>query len=334
MELSKITEKNVALLSAIQSDPQLSQYDEKDILALLRGAAFQRGIHRVNILVRRGDFNRENEIETFLTTVGRKGNKSEHTLRAYRRALDYFCKYVDAIEIHILDIARPAARKFVEKVYIEFSEQSTRAAYIAPVRALFNYLMNDSELIDKNPFSSLKMTSEPAPEKSIEVLTAAEIETLFNYMQDQEQASGRGSVNARRAARSMQTVAKALLATGIRAGALCSFTFGQSLIRYKSKGKKGEIKAADFPELTPELFAEIKALNVKEWTAGRIQKYLQRAGIAICKAPDKFHAHAFRHVFAKTLYNRTKDIIRTRDALNHSSVKTTEIYLRNIGADL
>ena len=57
----------------------------------------------------------------------------------------------------------------------------------------------------------------------------------------------------------------------------------------------------------------------------------------ICKAagvePSKVFPHNLRHLFAKTFYRATKDIVKLADVLGHSSINTTRIYLLTTGAE-
>ena len=57
----------------------------------------------------------------------------------------------------------------------------------------------------------------------------------------------------------------------------------------------------------------------------------------LCKAagvePSKVFPHNLRHLFAKTFYRATKDIVKLADVLGHSSVNTTRIYLLTTGAE-
>lgn len=46
---------------------------------------------------------------------------------------------------------------------------------------------------------------------------------------------------------------------------------------------------------------------------------------------SKVYPHNLRHLFARTYYNREKDLSRLADILGHSSVNTTRIYTRECG---
>lgn len=58
---------------------------------------------------------------------------------------------------------------------------------------------------------------------------------------------------------------------------------------------------------------------------------------AICKKtgilPTKVFPHNLRHVFARTFYKASKDVVQLADILGHSSIETTRIYLVPSGAE-
>lgn len=42
----------------------------------------------------------------------------------------------------------------------------------------------------------------------------------------------------------------------------------------------------------------------------------------------KIFPHNFRHLFAKTFYQKNKDIAKLADVLGHNSIETTRIYIK------
>ena len=65
-----------------------------------------------------------------------------------------------------------------------------------------------------------------------------------------------------------------------------------------------------------QLWAELKALS-------------QKAGVEA----SKVFPHNLRHLFAKTFYRASRDLVRLADVLGHSSIETTRIYLISTGAE-
>ena len=50
-------------------------------------------------------------------------------------------------------------------------------------------------------------------------------------------------------------------------------------------------------------------------------------------APSKVFPHNLRHLFARTFYQASRDVVRLADVLGHSSIETTRIYLVTSGAE-
>lgn len=79
-------------------------------------------------------------------------------------------------------------------------------------------------------------------------------------------------------------------------------------------------------EITGEIFVTRsgKSLDRRQiWSW--MKKLCELAGIA----KEKVFPHNLRHLFAKSFYEKFKDIVSLSDVLGHSSVETTRIYLVN-----
>lgn len=72
--------------------------------------------------------------------------------------------------------------------------------------------------------------------------------------------------------------------------------------------------------------AEKKQLN-KRTIQGNVADYNRMHDV------QKTSIHLFRHTFAKNYYTHTKDIYTLSHILGHSSISTTEHYLRDLGVD-
>lgn len=66
---------------------------------------------------------------------------------------------------------------------------------------------------------------------------------------------------------------------------------------------------------------QLKRRSIQDYVA----KYNRRRGV------EKTSIHLFRHTFAKNYYERTKDIYALCNILGHSTISTTENYLRDLG---
>ena len=159
-----------------------------------------------------------------------------------------------------------------------------------------------------------------------------------------------------------------LAGTGVRASELCGMnvadvsTGAEPTIRVHGKGGKTRVVplspqvagalqeyAADRAERFPAMVGEepnpaagshpedplFVGYGGARLTRGALKQYvyrwLQRAGVP---RPDGEAVHAFRHTFATGLINNGTDIATVRQLLGHSSIASTQIYLRMTGADL
>lgn len=60
-----------------------------------------------------------------------------------------------------------------------------------------------------------------------------------------------------------------------------------------------------------------------------IARYARRAGITKRVSP-----HTLRHTFATDFYRKTKDAVVVKNALGHSSITTTMVYVHLVGSDV
>ena len=98
-------------------------------------------------------------------------------------------------------------------------------------------------------------------------------------------------------------------------GKLC-----RKLLRYAKKHKtaSGEIFLTRSGKSLSrkQIWAEMKAL-------------CRKAGVAA----GKVFPHNLRHLFARTFYQASRDVVKLADVLGHSSIETTRIYLLSTGAE-
>jgi len=87
-------------------------------------------------------------------------------------------------------------------------------------------------------------------------------------------------------------------------------------------------KPAEYVFTTISKGAEGKQLQPR-YIQDMIARYAKRAGIKKTISP-----HTLRHTFASDLYRRTKDIVTVKNALGHSSITTTMVYVHLNGHDL
>lgn len=79
---------------------------------------------------------------------------------------------------------------------------------------------------------------------------------------------------------------------------------------------------------TGEIFITQKGKSMSRCQIWREMKSLcEKAGVN----PSKVFPHNLRHLFARTFYKVSRDIVKLADVLGHSSIETTRIYLLSTG---
>jgi site-specific recombinase XerD len=130
---------------------------------------------------------------------------------------------------------------------------------------------------------------------------------------------------------------------GLRVGALPSLKLYGGRYRGISKGKdlsENEVEGVTLPFKCEELIskAKLKASKLFEGITADTLSHnivyhiskLYNAG----KISHIYSCHDFRHFFAKTEYEKTKDIYRLSKLLNHTNISVTEAYLRSLNMAL
>ena len=138
---------------------------------------------------------------------------------------------------------------------------------------------------------------------------------------------------------------EAVCATGIRVSEVKYLTVEAARRGRAEISLKGKIRTILIPgKLCKKLLQYARA---QKTASGEI--FLTRSGRGISRkqiwaemkgvcraagvAPSKVFPHNLRHLFARTFYQASRDVVRLADVLGHSSVETTRIYLISTGAE-
>ena len=161
-----------------------------------------------------------------------------------------------------------------------------------------------------------------APERE---MTRAEYERLVNTAKRQ---------GDERLALAVQTLG----ATGARVSELASVTVEAVAAGKAEIRSKGKIRLLLLPKKLCKLLSSycakrgITAGPVFVTTGGKpidrsnLWKSMKRLARCARVLLDKVFPHNLRHLFARTYYKKTRDIVQLADILGHSSVETTRIY--------
>ena len=166
---------------------------------------------------------------------------------------------------------------------------------------------------------------------------------------DQERELGRGEyVRLVEAAREVGNNRLALLletvcATGIRVSEVRYVTVEALRRRRADISLKGKVRTILLPgKLCRKLmdYARRRGIAAGEVFVTRSGKGISRGQIwqemkKLCGragvSPSKVFPHNLRHLFARTFYKASRDIVKLADVLGHSSIETTRIYLISSG---
>ena len=140
-------------------------------------------------------------------------------------------------------------------------------------------------------------------------------------------------------------VMETICATGIRVGEVPYITV-EALRRGKAVvALKGKVRTILLPEkLCKKLLKYVKRQKItsgevfltgggKRLSRVQIWAEMKRLCRAASVAADKVFPHNLRHLFARTFYQASRDVVQLADILGHSSIETTRIYLLTTGAE-
>lgn len=256
----------------------------------------------------------ETEKENFFKQCSK--TKSNHTKRQYKNGLNKLEEYCRMNNKNILFIKAREADDFITEVNSsELSNLSIRAL-VSSCSSFFSFLERRYPFI-KNPFRGTKTRPPVKNKKRLEVPTKKEIELIIKDICDPL----------------VKTAVIFIQECGVRVGALSKLEIKNNKYYSYSKGKEISWKVTDKAikelkknKLDIETPFKNKSSEVIRNIFYRSSKRLYEQG----KIKASYSIHDIRHYFAVKLYKQTKDIELIRQALNHSSIAITGLYLRSL----
>ncbi|MDA0002890.1 site-specific integrase [Brachyspira hyodysenteriae] len=256
----------------------------------------------------------ETEKENFFKQCSK--TKSNHTKRQYRNGLNKLEEYCSMNNKNILFIKAREADDFITEVNSsELSNLSIRAL-VSSCSSFFSFLERRYPFM-KNPFRGTKTRPPVKNKKRLEVPTKKEIELIIKDISDPL----------------IKVAIIFIMECGVRVGALPKLEIRNNKYYSYSKGKEISWKVTD------KVIKLIKQNNLsfnnpfKNKSSEVIRNIFYRSSKRLYnqgKIKAAYSIHDIRHYFAVTLYKQTKDIELIRQALNHSSIAITGIYLKSL----
>lgn len=262
----------------------------------------------------------ETEKENFFKQCSK--TKSNHTKRQYRNGLNKLEEYCKMNKKNILFIKAREADDFITEVNSsELSNLSIRAL-VSSCSSFFSFLERRYPFM-KNPFRGTKTRPPVKNKKRLEVPTKKEIELIIKDIADPL----------------IKVAIIFIMECGVRVGALPKLEIRNNKYYSYSKGKEVSGKVTDkvIKLLAKARRAKQNKLNIeapfKNKSSEVIRNIFYRSSKRLYqqgKIKAAYSIHDIRHYFAVTLYKQTKDIELIRQALNHSSIAITGIYLKSL----
>jgi integrase/recombinase XerC len=274
----------------------------------------------------------------YLESLEKERLMSAHTVRAYRRDLEFFAEWLTSINCceteKIQHLSSAQIRSFwASRRNSGISSQSMRRGQSA-LRGLVRYALKH-RLISQNPLAA--MDSPKAQRPLPKALAGEDINMLINAPDVQTLQGLRD-----------RAILETLYGSGLRvsetAGLTCEqLDFDNQKARIRGKGNKERIVP-----LTPACCSAIGnylGRRHQEMPAARQEShiFLNRQGSplterSIARVIDKYSRqlammlnitpHQFRHSFATHLLNNGADMRAVQEMLGHASMSTTQIYTR------
>jgi site-specific recombinase XerD len=249
--------------------------------------------------------------------------KSSSTKRTYSFFLKAFEEWTEKNKIDKLNLTYRQADDYVRDMNssVEGLTPATIRLNVSCISSFYSFLSRRYDKIN-NAFRGTKSRPQRKNVKELLVPTTEEVELIIQRLP------------------SKLAVAVAIMSyRGLRVGALPTLKLYGGRYRGVSKGKnltENEVDGITLPTRCEELikrqqqplnklFENISANALAHNIAYYVAK-LHREG----KISHVYSCHDFRHFFARTEYEKTKDIHRISKLLNHSNISVTEAYLRSL----
>lgn len=282
-----------------------------------------KGMKDIKIVEAIKHFNEEN----------RAKNLSNYTLDTYRIHLNDFIRRMDLEECSTAFLGIDIYNWYIEDLQEEGKKQDTTIASYCRTIRVFMYWLMDNDYMDNVNISIPKYQKTIKKTYTEEELTIL-LEKPSKECSEVEYLSW--------------VFINLCISTGLRLSSLLSLRVNQYNKKEKTidvnytKNNRAkvvfindemanilnkyislfELKENDYFFATAE-GTQLKRRSIQDYVA----KYNRKRGI------EKTSIHLFRHTFAKNYYKMTKDIYSLCNLLGHSTISTTENYLRDLGLD-
>ena len=265
-------------------------------------------------------------IEKFIRHLEVERAVSAHTLRAYRKDLEEFSRYVEseAANIDVIDI-----RGFIANQIQKGLNKTTVNRRLSSIRSFFKFLYREG-YVKTNPS---KLVSSPKVSKLLpKFLSVDDIFTLI------EKPRGSGFYAVRDKA-----ILELLYSSGLRVSELTGLdmddvNLNESIMKIKGKGKKERIVPIGSKAVNALRFynterrikkSKAKALFLNRFGNRLTDRGVRRIVVKYSRESalyGEIGPHTLRHSFASHLLQGGADLRIIQELLGHASLSTTQKY--------
>ncbi len=271
-----------------------------------------------------------NLFEQFLKERRLLKNISPKTEKYYRQALIAYERYSGE---SLDSLSSGKLNKWVVAMLETDIKPVSCNTYISAMNAFFNWLL-ENEIIPKR----LKADILKIEQKGFKTLSESQL-WLIAYYKPENPSEWR-----------THAITSLLIDTGVRIeealGLLAvNVNFEDALITIKGKGGKDRTIPISF-EMRKRLWTYYHKKRIKNpspyvfntRTCGRVEYHNFRRDLSmLCEKLElgevRIHPHGFRHFYAVNFLRKGGDLFRLSKILGHTSIQTTQIYLRSMGIE-
>lgn len=284
--------------------------------------------------------NIQESINEFMFHCQYEKNLSDKTIKAYKIDLKQFLEFKNVSTLNIENIDKYILKLYIQNLFDKNLKEKTIKRKLATLKAFFNYLEFDEQII-VNPFRKIKVSIKE-PKRLPKTLSMREIKKLLTYVYKIKETIDKDIYSYKALVRDI-LILELLFATGMRVSEVSNLNVSDidprtNTIRIIGKGDKErtlhiceiEIKMLlkEYTKLfhkdTKKTYLFINRLGDKvseQSIRFMVKKYQKLVGIEKHITP-----HMFRHSFATMLLEEGVDIRYIQHILGHSSISTTQIY--------
>ena len=256
--------------------------------------------------------NYEEEKEIFL-----KQCKSWQTRQKYGQAINILERYCEEKNLNILFFKAKESDDFIMHIKTSKLSNLSIRLIVSACSSFFTFLHRRHPIAIENFFIGTKMRPPARNKKKIEVPSKREIEKIIENISD----------------KAIKSAVIFICECGVRVGALPNLEIRKKKYYSFSKGKEVSGKVSDKTiNYLKKNKLDLK-YPFKNKSSEVIRNIFYRSSKRLYKRREikaKYSIHDVRHYFAIKLYKKTKDIELIRQALNHSNIAITGLYLRSL----